>query len=602
MGIRGGIEAIIHTVREVLQDGDDNMGILQVDLINAYNMADRDSAFKEVEENFPDIIKWVLTSYGSEAELVFGKYVILSRLGFHQGDPIAGLLFSLVLQPIINRILTELPSLKLHAWYLEDGTQVGTREELQRVVDIIKEEGPRRGLHLSTSATVHPPSLPKSTVWFPHQVVGDDPLDRGVPSIKESGVELLGTPVGDQAFTEETIMKRFQKIQTITDTLPMLQDAHTEFALLRSCLSMPKIMYSLRTTDPTPLQDLWQEYDCMTREALQRIMGIQLNSTQWSQAQLPVTLGGLGLKAAVDHAGAAYASSKLSSQDLKEKILHTTEQDSPSTLPAPFLALLSAKQGEEATKENLTGVPQKAISLKIDLIKHNLLTQHFTNTGVKRDMARLTCLALPHAGDWINVVPSPSLGLHLRSPEWIISAKYRLGCPVFTAEGLCPACQHQSDREGDHAISCGSEGERIARHNQLRDHLFNTCVCAALGPVKEERALIPGSDARPADVLIPNWISGKDTALDVTVVNPLQTQMLDQAATHPHYACDYRYGEKMTKHGEPCRLAGMVFVPLVVETLGGWEEQGEKQIKRIEEDLARQTGQDEGSVLCVASK
>jgi hypothetical protein len=73
VGIRGGIEAIIHTVREVLQDGDANMGILQIDLINAYNMADRDSAFREVEENFPDIIKWVLTSYGSEAELVFGK-------------------------------------------------------------------------------------------------------------------------------------------------------------------------------------------------------------------------------------------------------------------------------------------------------------------------------------------------------------------------------------------------------------------------------------------------------------------------------------------------------------------------------------------------
>ena len=91
----------------------------------------------------------------------------------------------------------------------------------------------------------------------------------------------------------------------------MLKDAHTEFSLLRSCLSMPKIMYSLRTTDPTPLQHLWQEYDCMTREALQRIMGTQLNNMQWSQAQLPVGRGGLGLKAASDHAAAAFASSKL---------------------------------------------------------------------------------------------------------------------------------------------------------------------------------------------------------------------------------------------------------------------------------------------------
>ena len=51
-------------------------------------------------------------------------------------------------------------------------------------------------------------------------------------------------------------------------------------------------------------------------------------------------------------------------------------------------------------------------------------------------------------------------------------------------------------------------------------------------------------------------------ALDVTTV--VKTQILDQAAIHPHYACDYRYGEKMTKHGEPCRQAGMEFIALVV--------------------------------------
>ena len=44
----------------------------------------------------------------------------------------------------------------------------------------------------------------------------------------------------------------------------------------------------------------------------------------------------------------------------------------------------------------------------------------------------------------------------------------------------------------------------------------------------------------------------------------------------------------------------MVFVPLVVETLGGWEEQGEKQIKRIGAALARQAGQEEVKKLASA--
>ena len=68
------------------------------------------------------------------------------------------------------------------------------------------------------------------------------------------------------------------------------------------------------------------------------------------------------------------------------------------------------------------------------------------------------------------------------------------------------------------------------------------------------------------DVIIPIWTNGMDTAMDVT------------AAT-PRYALTTRFGEKMTRHGEDCRRAGLVFVPLVVETLGGWEEQAEVQIK-----------------------
>ena len=86
------------------------------------------------------------------------------------------------------------------------------------------------------------------------------------------------------------------------------------------------------------------------------------------------------------------------------------------------------------------------------------------------------------------------------------------------------------------ALSCGFGGERISRHNQLRDALFDTAVAAGLGPVKEGRFLLPGQDRRPADVLLPYWNGGKDAALDVTVVNPLQRATLPQAAIKPGHA------------------------------------------------------------------
>jgi hypothetical protein len=143
------------------------------------------TAFTVVEEVFPDCLKWVLTCYGNEAELIFGNTIIYSKTGFHQGDPLASLLFSLTLQPIVDMIEREVPTLLANEWYLDDGGMVGRLEELRKVVDIVMEYGPARGLILSTAAN----SLrPKSSVWYPSanaaQLTNPDPLNRGIPLVK----------------------------------------------------------------------------------------------------------------------------------------------------------------------------------------------------------------------------------------------------------------------------------------------------------------------------------------------------------------------------------------------------------------------------------
>ena len=60
----------------------------------------------------------------------------------------------------------------------------------------------------------------------------------------------------------------------------------------------------------------------------------------------------------------------------------------------------------------------------------------------------------------------------------------------------------------------------------MRDAIFKAAVEARLGPIREPDGLLPGSDDRPADVLMPIWTEGQDTALDVTVVNPLQQALV----------------------------------------------------------------------------
>ena len=108
--------------------------------------------------------------------------------------------------------------------------------------------------------------------------------------------------------------------------------------------------------------------------------------------------------------------------------------------------------GEEAFLDSLHGVSQKAVSLKINLNNLQLLSNYISGLGDVRETARLASVGLPHAGDWLNVMPSPILGLHMKPAEFVASVKYRQGVPVFSSAGQCPACSRHSDALGDHAI------------------------------------------------------------------------------------------------------------------------------------------------------
>ena len=612
VGVRGGCEAIVHTVRRALDENPD-LWCLQADFQNAFNLIDRGIALEEVERVFPEVLAWVTTCYGQPSQLLFGETSIWSQLGVHQGDPLAALIFSLVLHPLVLAIQERVPTIKLNAWYLDDGTMVGKVEELEQVVDILVQEGPARGLVLSTAATVTAPDKPKTTVWSPAAVGGEgDPLAKGLERVKESGITLLGAPVGSQEFMAREVKRKVEKVEEITGMLPLLQDAHTEFVLLRSCLGLPKISFTLRTTDTSGMGELLGDFDRVTREGLTRILGAPLSDQAWQQAKLPTALGGMGLRGAVDHAPAAFAASVFDSKSLSQSLLGEPlaegeeaeepaaaegeeAEEPPLVLPPPALAALSATLGENITEEELMGMRQRKLGEKVDLHLHRCLLESLEQD--QREKARLSSLTLPHVGDWLNVAPVKTLGLHLRSAEFVLVAKYRLGLPVFAKDGPCPACLRPSDALGDHAMCCGFGGERISRHNHLRDALYETAVAAGLGPVKEGRALLPGDDRRPADILVPNWAGGRDAAMDVTVVTPLQTATVAEAAVTPGYALTFAYQRKIRGAAEDCRREGIAFLPLVVESLGGWHSAAEAEVRKLGAALARQSGQEESEVL-----
>ena len=93
-------------------------------------------------------------------------------------------------------------------------------------------------------------------------------------------------------------------------------------------------------------------------------------------------------------------------------------------------------------------------------------------------------------------------------------------------------------------------------------------------------------------VFIPGWSSGRDTALDITMVCELQVALVRSAATTAGAALTHAYDEKVREVGEQCRRQGIVFLPVAAEAMGGWHPVALDQLGKLGTALARETGQE----------
>ena len=315
VGVKAGCEAVVHSVANTLVDPNtlpNERWTLLLDFSNAFNTIDRSHMFVETRLRIPGISTWMECCYGAQPILHLGDNTILSKCGVHQGDPLGPLGFALTLHPIIERIKQEVPGLKINAWYLDDGTLVGSPSDLKAALQIVEAEGPARGLHLNCA---------KSLLFIP---VGSDPSLNQLPTdipITREGFILLGSPIGPSSFCEAAVGKRVAKLRESLARLPDLEDSQMETALLRSCLALPKISFALRSCPPSHIQEAIAAYDDAMREALSDLASGPLSEWTWLKASLPSSLGGLNIRRASLHAPAAYISSLVCSEEMVTRIL-----------------------------------------------------------------------------------------------------------------------------------------------------------------------------------------------------------------------------------------------------------------------------------------
>ena len=215
--------------------------------------------------------------------------------------------------------------------------------------------------------------------------------------------------------------------------------------MLRHCLSLPKILFSLRTCPPEFIKQATDTFDAQIRDTLADIVGGPLPEWSWRKASLPCSLGGLGLRNASLCASAAYISSLNEAQPLIDALLQPALP--PLHLSEVIADLASAAGHPDWVSLQSIDVPirQRPLSRCIDKVSFDNL---LSSASDERSKALTLSTSLPHAGDWLQVVPSSALGLHL------------------------------ADR--DHQVGCGGNSDCIFRHNAIRDAVFSAAQSAAL--------------------------------------------------------------------------------------------------------------------------
>ena len=213
----------------------------------------------------------------------------------------------------------------------------------------------------------------------------------------------------------------------------------------------------------SPLLPIWVTvYDITVRKALQSILNVNISEQTSLQASLPVSYGGLGVRAAKDLALPGFISSASFSLEPSADILPVEISQSQ------YDDLLSAKQEwlDASSGTPLPNLPEKQSNwdIPINELKLNKLINESDND---QDKARLLSITSEHASDYLNALPCSSLGLKLDKNQLRIAIGLRLGVPICS-EFTCK-CGEVVDRYGQHPLACKKSAGRFPRHMALND-------------------------------------------------------------------------------------------------------------------------------------
>ena len=143
-GLKNGVEAAIHAMREIFHQ-DNNDAVILVDARNAFNSLNRKVALHNIQIICPSISIIMINAYKNPSRLIlFGADDILSEEGTTQGDNLAMSIYALALIPLLDILKLSVPDVK-QVWLADDATGAGYLKNLRKWWKTIIDSGGKYG-------------------------------------------------------------------------------------------------------------------------------------------------------------------------------------------------------------------------------------------------------------------------------------------------------------------------------------------------------------------------------------------------------------------------------------------------------------------------
>jgi hypothetical protein len=589
-GIAGGVESLPHIINAYFS-ANKNHCVLKVDCKNAFNSVSRAHILHAVKNKLPALLPLVTLLYTRPSKVLFQEsrgvdpdgnakihsVTVNNCEGVIQGEPLAALLFSIVLADCKAVVKAAFPSVTMRG-IADDVYFCGPGADVVAASKLYKIELSKVGLTLLEA---------KSVLYKPYDVEGARAAAGASGLAVDTGIMCAGVPVGDQVYVQAALanfvtskIELCEKIRALWKTMSFTsKSVQNIYRIIRFCVSPACINHLLRGVAPGVIKQQLTRFDDAVYKLTIEIFGSSTNDPDCAattpeglvtnlRVRLRARDGGLGIGSGGASARSSYVGSLCLTLHLVAKALgpaftsDAAKTAFPDLVDAESSLFPSCDALKESSIASLLAEPVGRVQRALAAVAGKAMAADVLSRVTDASDRAFMLSGCNDGATWLDAHAPPGTK-PLTDRQYVMLARARLG--LGNVDGFsdaapqpCPACEGMMRsgrllgdhvtrlrRTGTHALHClqagagGFAGKRTKRHTAMRV-AFVAALAAAARPADRADGF---PDIR--EPIVTNYYPykngitrgvagyhGDDARADIAV-NINGPVMLDIVVTHP---------------------------------------------------------------------